>query len=97
MIKLKKLSLKYYCGYKNIDLDFTDGGNLKQLICFYGPNGIGKSNILRSIGAISDAYRYFGRDISMLFRKSIYHHNYDPSYSSFYNGQINDLYMKGIY
>jgi intein/homing endonuclease len=43
MIKLKSIHVKNYCGYRDTTFDFTyPHGDIKQLSCFYGPNGCGK-------------------------------------------------------
>jgi len=84
MVKLKNLTLENYCGYRNTHLDFTDSLNKpKNLSCFFGPNGCGKSTILAAIDIVSSAARLFGRDNEMLFRKMTYHPDYEPSYEDF--------------
>jgi predicted ATP-binding protein involved in virulence len=97
MIKLKKLCLKNYCGYRDIVLDFTDEDRSKSIVCFYGPNGVGKSNILKSIATISNAYRYHGRNMFTYFRKLIYSEDYNPSYAEFVNEKTKDMELTGVY
>lgn len=47
---LKKLKLVNYCGFAQHELDFTKpNGQPFNFICFFGPNGIGKSTLLNAI------------------------------------------------
>jgi|19_taG_2_1085344.scaffolds.fasta_scaffold00094_34 AAA15 family ATPase/GTPase len=89
MVKLKKIYLKNYCGYKEHEFDFTEskfpglnilGKKIKPLACFCGPNGCGKSTLLQAIETICNVYRYTNYDTSLLFRKCTYSSDYDPSY-----------------
>ena len=84
MVKLKKIYLKNYCGYKEHEFDFTERGfwvtKGKPLACFCGPNGCGKSTLLQAIETVCNVYRYHDYDTSLLFRKCTYSADYDPSY-----------------
>ena len=48
-IKIKKLSFKNFKVFDNYSLDFTNGKDIKDFICFIGPNGNGKSTILNAV------------------------------------------------
>ena len=81
MIKIKKLRMHNYCGFRDTEIDFTDGkNNINDISLFYGPNGEGKSTILNAVQILASPKEYIGRDLSLSFRKFIYHEDYDPSY-----------------
>jgi len=51
---LKNLVLKNYCGYSHHEFDFTkSSGDPYHLICFFGPNGVGKTAILEAISLLT--------------------------------------------
>lgn len=80
MVKLKKLRLKNYCGYRNTEFDFTDSsGGPKPLACFFGPNGTGKSSLLEAIYLLSSGHRFYEKDTSLLFCRKTFNPDYDPS------------------
>ena len=56
MIKLKKIRLKNYCGYKDFELDLTDGDGdgIKTWAMFFGPNGTFKSTFLRAVESLAN-------------------------------------------
>ena len=54
MIKLKKIKLINYCGYKDFELDLTDGDGVKKWLMMYGPNGSFKSTLLRAVELLSN-------------------------------------------
>ncbi len=78
MIKLKRIQLKDYCGYRDAEFDFTSSGKLKSLVCFFGENGSGKSMLLGAINILSSAHRFYGRNNELFFRKFTYSPDYDP-------------------
>jgi AAA15 family ATPase/GTPase len=96
-MKLKKLHLQNVCGYKEADFDFTydnrntlhrllgqpENRDIKNLAVLHGPNGSGKSSALDVINIVSAPWRFVGRDVSMLFRKMIFHEDYDPGYEEY--------------
>ena len=74
------MRLKNYCGYRDAIFDFTyPCGEIKPISCFFGANGSGKSTLLYAIEILCNAYRYYGKDVDLLFRKITYHPDYDPS------------------
>lgn len=82
MLFLTKLHLENFCGYTHHTFDFTKpDGSPYQFICFFGPNGDGKTNLLGAInlltanqtGRSSDNVRH-----SLL--KLVKNKNYTPSY-----------------
>jgi len=80
MVKLKKLHLKNYCGYRDAVFDFTDvTGVPKHLACFFGPNGSGKSTMLEAIHLLASAHRFFEKDTSLLFCRKTFNPDYDPA------------------
>lgn len=95
MATLKKIYLKNYCGYPEIEIDFHNPEKI-NLALFFGENGIGKSSILYAIQTLASASRFSGRDNSLYFRKSIRHQDYDPTYSS-YKPTSNEMIMHGVF
>ena len=97
MIKAKRIILKNYCGYKNIDLDFSDGySDIKKWAIFFGPNGIGKSNFIRAVEILTNVGMVKGRQSPRLFRQLKYHQNYMSQISALQTN-ISDLKMEGFF
>lgn len=88
MLKLKKLHLQNYTGYRNVIFDFTRrNGLIKPISVFFGPNGCGKSTCLHAIDLLGRAKQYQGRENDLLFRKMIYHQDYDPTLPHFMSSE----------
>jgi len=84
MVKIKKIHMENFCGYKHTSFDFMDSNNnIKDLALLYATNGAGKSTLLDAIKMVCCAKQYEGRDNSLLFRKSTYNPDYDPDLDSF--------------
>ena len=97
MFKIKKIRLQDYCGYRDVEFDFTDkNGKPKQLITFFGPNGCGKSSILEAVSILSRAHTFYGRDTRYLFRKITYNPEYDPIYTEYKEQYVQGLEQKLI-
>lgn len=96
MIQLCKLVLKNYCGYKKFEKKFKRNDVIPPWIILYGPNGIGKSNLLNAIEMLSNPWRYKHNTSGVFFRKLTYSDNYNPSYEGFDN-KLTDLYMEAIF
>ena len=79
MTKLKSIYLKNYCGFRDIEFNFTTNGTINPISMFIGPNGIGKSSILNAIQLLSSASKHYGRETTLMFRKITYDPNYDPA------------------
>lgn len=83
MVKLKKMRLKNYCGYRDSEFDFTDeNGEVKNFAIFYGANGSGKSTLLNAVRMLSNASCYKqdpNRDQSLYFNKMVFSENYEPT------------------
>ena len=85
MIKLKKLSLSNFCGYKDFNIDLLDKDNqVKKWTILFGPNGTGKSNFLEAVRILTNPSLLRGRrDTLLFFRKMTYSPNYLPGYEGF--------------
>jgi len=79
MPKIKKLHLKNFCGYQDLEFDFTKKGKAKNLVILIGENGVGKTSILDAIQLLSSASRYYGRNTTINFAKYTYNFDYDPA------------------
>lgn len=96
MIKIKSLHLKNFCGYRDTVFDFTIKDQIKPLSIFFGPNGCGKSTALEAIRFLGSARQYEGRENDLVFRKYIYHQDYDPTYT-YFQSSAHDMEAKGIF
>ena len=80
MIKVKRLLLKNYCGFKNIELDFSKSDNL---IIMFGPNGCGKSTLLNSINILSSPWAIQKRtDLYIFLKRLTFNSDYLPGYEN---------------
>lgn len=97
MIKLKRIRLKNYCGYRDFSLDLTDGSNIKTWAMFFGPNGVGKSNIIRAVGLLASPITTFTQRKNMIpFRKLKYNKDYVTSAELLYEN-AEDLLLEGVF
>jgi predicted ATP-binding protein involved in virulence len=82
MLFLKKLHLENFCNYDHHTFDFTQSnGDPYQYVCFFGPNGIGKTTLLEAISLLT--MNHMGRDseyIKRSLRKYVRNRDYDPAY-----------------
>ncbi len=76
------LKLQNFCSYEHHDFSFKKpDGTPFQFICFFGPNGIGKSTLLEAIALLTA--NQSGRDpenVKRSLRKYVRNKDYDPSY-----------------
>lgn len=79
-MKFRSIELENCCGYRKATFDLNSGLNV-----FFGPNGCGKSNILYIANILASPQRFMGRDVSMIFRKMIFHRDYNPGYQAYDN------------
>lgn len=97
MIKLKKIKLVNYCGYRDFEIDLSHGNHVKKWSMLYGPNGSFKSTFLRAVQLLSSPSFIIGRlDNKLFLRKLTYHPNYNPSYIGFDSLKTN-LYAEAIF
>jgi len=96
MPKLKSIKLKNYCGYKDFELDLTDGNSVKRWTMFFGPNGVGKSNFIRAVDLLSRPKAFTLKKNILTFRKLKYHHDYISGAEPMYE-HVNDLKMEGVF
>jgi len=81
MIKLKKIKLINYCGFRDFEVDFSEDNRIRQWTVLAGPNGSFKSTFLNAIRLISSPWQMSSReDLTLFFRRQTYHPNYLPSY-----------------
>jgi AAA15 family ATPase/GTPase len=78
MVKLKKLHLKNYCGFQSSCFDFCENGKPKEVACFFGANGTGKSTLLEAIDILASAHRFYQKDTDLLFCRRTFNPDYDP-------------------
>lgn len=83
MVKLKKMRLKNYCGYRDSEFDFTDeNGEVKNFAVLHGANGCGKTSLLDAVTILGNAGLYKhdpNRDQSLMFHKKVFNENYEPT------------------
>lgn len=82
MLFLRELTLRNYCSYVNHTFNFfKPDGTPYKFICFFGPNGTGKSTALEAISMLTA--NWAGRPSHMIresLRKYIRNRDYEPSY-----------------
>ena len=82
MIFLKQLTLINFCSYEHHVFDFTKkDGTPYPFVCFFGPNGIGKSSLLEAISMLTQ--NTTGRSIEFVqnsLRKYVRHPDYNPTW-----------------
>jgi predicted ATPase len=97
MLKIKKLRLKNYAGFRDTEFDFTrTDGTFKPICLFFGPNGCGKSTGLRAIEMLGQAKQFIGRENDLVFRKMTYHTDYDPTLPHFAEYQ-EEMTIEGVF
>ena len=92
MTKLINIKLKNYCGYRDFELDLTDGNDVRKWAMFYGPNGTFKSTFLRAVNMLSTPSFFTKKKNILTFRKLKYHKNYQAGIEPMYT-EVNDLKM----
>lgn len=98
MIRVKKLILENYCGYKNCQFNFVKkDGSIKNFVALYAPNGAGKSTCLNAINLLGSAHRLQNNDTDMLFRKTVYNQDYDPVYASYQKKNERIMKISGMF
>lgn len=111
MLFLKSLRLKNFCHYKDHTFHFTkEDGTPYQYVCFFGPNGIGKSTLLEAIGMLTmNTAGRSGFAITSSLRKYVRDEDYDPTYERTrgfkysddfavgYKDELSDMLIEGVY
>lgn len=84
-IKIKSLSFKNFKVFENFTLDFTKEDQCKNFICFFGPNGCGKTTVLDVIQMLFYKFEgYEANRIRAMLSKSIRHTEKDKIYDGLY-------------
>ncbi|MCD6435615.1 MAG: AAA family ATPase [Clostridiales bacterium] len=97
MIKLKKLKLVNFCGYRDVEIDLSDKNEVLKWAMLFSPNGSGKSNFLNAVQLLSNPWRFESRPTTnMFFRKLTYHPDYIPNYEGFDESKT-ELYMEALF
>jgi len=92
-MKFKRIELENVCGYRKAIFELDPNLNM-----FFGPNGCGKSNILYIANILCSPKRFIGRDMSMYFRKMMFHKDYNPGYQdSYFTTFEHIMKMKGVF
>ena len=97
MLFLKSLRLQNFCNYEDHTFNFTkEDGTPYQFICFFGPNGVGKSTALEGISLLTGDQG--GRPLSLIqnsLRKYVRSKDYDPSYQRLSGMQYKNSFVAG--
>ena len=97
MIKLKKLKLVNFCGFRDFEIDLSDGDGIRKWTILYGPNGSNKSSFLDAIELLSRPWRLKSReDSTIFFRRLTFHSDYLVNYLGFDKSRTK-LYMKATF
>ena len=97
MLYLRRLRLKNFCNYENQTFDFVkEDGSPYPFICFFGPNGIGKSSLLEAISMLT-MNSTGRRDIHVResLKKYIRNPDYDPAFEHMKGMLYRDGYITG--
>lgn len=98
MLYLTKLKLTNYCGYINHEFDFLrKDGTPYPFICFFGPNGIGKSNLLGAISLLtSNQANRNEESLKTALRKYVFNVDYLPTYERLKDFKIKQQFAEEI-
>ena len=93
---LKNLKLVNYCGYQEHTFDFMKpDGKPYKFICFYGPNGIGKSSVLSALSLLTTNQISRSQDgIKSSLRKCVFSPDYDPVYDRLKDFKVKDKFAE---
>ena len=82
MLFLKKLKLVNYCNFESHTFDFTKPtGEVHKYVCFFGPNGCGKTTILEAISMLTANWSGRGEAfIRQSLQKYVRNVDYDPTW-----------------
>lgn len=111
MLFLTKLHLQNFCNYDHHTFDFKrSDGNPYQYICFFGPNGIGKTSLLEAISMLTMNNKgrdpeYVKRSLRKYVRNKDYNpsyekilgHNYSTGYAEDYEDNLAEMIIEGTY
>lgn len=96
MVKIKKVILQNFRGYKNMEFSFTQEDKIKNLAVVLSPNGFGKSTLLEAVNLLSNPYSNLAKDTNMAFRKMTYSQDFQVDYQGYVKNE-NQLHMEGIF
>jgi len=73
-IKLKSITFKNFKIFDDYSFDFTVGDKQQSFVCFFGPNGCGKTTVLEIIQLIFSRFEGYGKDrLKYYLGKSVRH------------------------
>jgi predicted ATP-binding protein involved in virulence len=75
-LKIKSIAFKDFKVFKDCSFDFTDQEQIKNFICFIGPNGCGKSTILNSISLLFSNLNLSEDRLTYNLGKAVRHEKY---------------------
>jgi predicted ATPase len=96
MLRIKRLRLKNYCGYKDTTFNFCPNGRWIPMAIFFGPNGIGKSTGLNAIRLLTAGKEFKGRDMDLVLRSLVHNDEYNPDLSG-YTPPSEEMLIEGVF
>jgi len=79
-VKVKSIHFQNFKAFENEYFDFTKNGKAKNYICFFGPNGTGKSTVLETLQIIFSSFDSYDENrLQTLLGKSVRHINGKPN------------------
>ena len=97
MIKLKRIKLINFCGYKNFEVNLSKNDEIQKWLMLYGPNGSYKSTFLDAVFLLSSAKSFQSRDdLTLFFRRLTHNSNYQPGFEG-YDKNETEMTIEGIF
>jgi energy-coupling factor transporter ATP-binding protein EcfA2 len=99
MLFLKKLKLVNFCNFENYEISFIKpNGEPYKYVCFFGPNGVGKSTLLESVSMLpGDIFGRTSQFVSQGLQKYVRHPDYDPTWQKVTDETEREMFIEGIY
>jgi AAA15 family ATPase/GTPase len=97
LIKLKNIKLINYCGYRDFELNLSEGEEVRKWTVLYGPNGSYKSTFLRAVDLLATPMLLERKSTALLLRKMKYHPDYAIVGAEAYFKDASNLKMEAIF
>lgn len=95
---LRQLRLSNFCNYENQVFNFVrDDGTPYPFVCFFGPNGVGKSTLLEAITMLTmNSTGRNNRHVQESLKKFVRNPDYDPAFEHMKGRSYANCYVSGM-